>query len=198
MAYCGTDAVREQLCGVDLAPLGDAAAREAALAAMVAGASSEVDLRCRRSFTPPTAAAERLFDGEGRRLLPVPDMVRLESVRIGGVEARPAHAYPIAGPPFRWIATGGRFPSGRQNVAVTAWWGFGEAVPNDIVRATACLSAAEALERLQAARSGGVQVQMAGQAREEFPAGGPYADRVATLRRHADRLLLPYRRVVVA
>ena len=34
-------------------------------------------------------------------------------------------------------------------------------------------------------------------AREEFPEGGPYADRIAALMQTACRLLMPYRRWVV-
>lgn len=197
MAYCTVEAVLEQLCGVETDPLGDAEARAAALAGAIAQAGADVDRRCRRTFEPPAGPEERRFDGSGGRLMRVADMVRFESVRVDGAEARPAYAYPSDGPPYRWIATGDRFPRGERNVAVVAWWGFAESVPVDIARATAALAAAEVLGRLQPARSGGVRMQAAGQAREEFPEGGPYADRIAALERLADRLLLPYRRWIV-
>lgn len=189
--------VLDLLPGVDLSTLGDATAQAAAIADTAAAASTEVDARCHRTFAPPSTAETRVLDGTGGAILRVPDMVRLDTVAVCGAPVSPAYAYPLAGPPFRWIATGGRFPAGFGNVAVTGLWGFGEAVPSDVARATAALAAAEILGRLQARRSDGVKAQVTGLAREEYPADGPYGDRIASLNRIANGLLLPYRRWVV-
>jgi hypothetical protein len=189
--------VLEQIAGVSLLPLGDSTAQDAAVAAAMAGADAEVDARCRRTFVPPTAPETRFLDGGGGPILRVPDMVRLDGVVVGDAVVSPAYAYPLEGPPFRWIATGTRFPAGFQNVAVTGLWGFAEAVPADVSRAAAALAAAETLARLQADRSGGARSQVTGLAREEFSETGPYGDRIAALAQTACRLLMPYRRWVV-
>lgn len=197
MGYCTSAMVLEQIPGVDLSVLGDATAQADAVSAAISAATSEVDTRCRRTFAPPSASETRVLDGSGGPILRVPDMVRLDAVAVGGAGVSSVRAYPLAGPPFRWIATGARFPKGYGNVSVTGMWGFGEAVPPDVERATAALAAAEILGRLQAERSGGVKAQVTGLAREEYPEEGPYGDRIAALSRVACRLLMPYRRWVV-
>jgi hypothetical protein len=189
--------VLDQMPGVSLAALGDATAQGAAVTSAIAAAMAEVDTRCRRTFSPPETAVTRFLDGGGGPILRVPDMVRLDAVSVGGAAGAPAHPYPLDGPPFRWIATGERFPQGYRNVAVTGLWGFGEAVPPDVARATAAMAAAEILGRIQGDRSGGARSQVTGLAREEFPEGGPYGDRIAALMQMACRLLMPYRRWVV-
>lgn len=197
MAYCQTDSVLQLIPGVDLTILGDADAQETAVSSAVSSASAEVDARCRRTFVPPTEAEVRSIDGSDGLLLRVPDMVRLDTVSVDGAQIPSATAYPLDGPPYLWIATGARIPQGSGNVSITGLWGYAANVPEDIARATACLAAAEILIRLQADRSGGVQTQVTGLAREEFPDGGPFGETIRNLQTTAGRLLLPYRRWTV-
>jgi hypothetical protein len=197
MAYCAASAVLDQLVGVDLAPLGGATEQAGVLADALEAARGEVDGACRRSFSPPAAPETRELDGGGGLILRVPDLARLDEIAVDGATVSPAYTYPTSGPPYRWIATGGRFPLGHGNVRVTGLWGFGASVPADVARAAACLAAVEVLERLQAERSGGVCAEVTGLAREEFAADGPWADRIAGLRAVSARLLLPYRRWIV-
>lgn len=192
--YCSVSDVLDQIRGVNLDALGDAAAQAAAVEAAASGATAEVETRCRRTFVPPAAPETKTLDGHGGFLLRVPDLVRLDAVTVDGTLHPEATAHPVGGPPYGWIATGTRFPAGRGNVTVTGLWGFRPEVPPDIVRATACLAAAEVLARVQAARSDGVHQAVAGLVREEFPANGPYADRIASLEAAAARLLVAYRR----
>ena len=197
MAYCQTDSVRQLIPGVGLTVLGDTDAQENAVSSAVAAATAEVDGRCRRTFAPPLEARVRHIDGSGGLLLRVPDMVRMDGVSVDGSPIPSAMAYPLDGPPYLWIATGARIPEGTGNVSVTGMWGYAATVPEDIARATACLSAAEVLTRLQPDRSGGVRTQVTGLAREEFPDGGPFGETIRNLQTTAGRLLLPYRRWTV-
>ncbi|HEY3412229.1 MAG TPA: hypothetical protein VGM51_04120 [Armatimonadota bacterium] len=197
MAYCQADSVKGLIPGVDLTVLGDAAAQSGAISSAIASATSEVDVRCRRTFAPPSEASERHIDGTGGLLLRVPDLVRLDGVTVDGSPIPSATAYPLDGPPYLWIATGARIPEGAGNVSIAGMWGYGPAVPEDIARATACLSAAEILTRIQADRSDGVKTQVTGLAREEFPDCGAFGDTIRNLQTTAGRLLLPYRRWTV-
>jgi hypothetical protein len=192
--YCTVADVLDQIRGVSLDVLGDTAAQADAVEAAAAGATADVNARCRRTFVPPTEVEAKTLDGHGGYLLRVPDLVRLDAVAVDGTVCPEATAHPSDGPPYGWVATGSRFPEGRGNVTVTGLWGFRPEVPPDVARATACLAAAEVLARVQAARSDGVRQAMAGLVREEFPANGPYSDRIAGLEAAAARLLVPYRR----
>ena len=196
MPYCTNQSILDLIPEVDLSAFGDQYALADTLTEIAGAASDDVDAMCRRTFVPPTQAAEKVFDGDGTSLMFVPDLLRLDSLSVNGTVQPGARAYPSSGPPYAWIATGYRFPAGAGNVHVTGLWGFGDAVPTTVARATACLGAAEVLSRLQAQRGQGASAQVMGLAREEYPDGGPWSERINDLRSTAGRLLVPYRRLM--
>lgn len=93
---------------------------------------NHIDKETGRNFVADSAASERLYDGDGDREIFIDDCVEIEKVEIDGVEID-YFAYPANETPKISIAREyGKFTRGRQNIAVTAKWGYSVAVPADI------------------------------------------------------------------
>ena len=92
-----------------------------------------------RSFSTDDEVSIRKYDGNGAQVLLVDDFVELEEVTIDGALVA-VTVYPANTMPKYKLIADGRFTKGRQNVAVTARWGYG-IVPNDLVFACTVLVA---------------------------------------------------------
>lgn len=94
-----------------------------------------IDKETGRNFVADSAASERLYDGDGDREMFIDDCVEIEKLEIGGseVDEDDYFVYPANETPKTQIAMEyRRFTRGRQNVTVTAKWGYSEEVPSDI------------------------------------------------------------------
>lgn len=93
---------------------------------------NQIDKETGRNFIADTAASERLYDGDGDREIFIDDCVEIEKVELDDEEID-YFAYPANETPKIIIAREyGKFTRGRQNVAITAKWGYSVAVPADI------------------------------------------------------------------
>jgi hypothetical protein len=100
--------------------------------AWIEAMENQIDKETGRNFVADAAASERLFDGDGDREIFIDDCVEIEKVEVDGAEVD-YFAYPANETPKIKIAMEyRRFTRGRQNVAVTAKWGYSAAVPADI------------------------------------------------------------------
>jgi len=91
-----------------------------------------IDKETGRNFKADAIASERLYDGDGDREIFIDDCVEIEKVELDDEEID-YFAYPANETPKIIIAREyGKFTRGRQNVAITAKWGYSVAVPADI------------------------------------------------------------------
>lgn len=93
---------------------------------------NHIDKETGRNFVADEEASERLYDGDGDREIFIDDCVEIEKVELDDEEID-YFAYPANETPKISIAREyGKFTRGRQNIAVTAKWGYSVAVPADI------------------------------------------------------------------
>lgn len=88
-----------------------------------------------RTFTADEEAAARVYDGDDGVDLYIDDAVEVTEVKIGDdvLDSTDYVLYPSNRlPKTRIILPYGIFTSGNQNITVTAKWGYGEAVPDDL------------------------------------------------------------------
>ena len=102
---------------------------------------SYIDQETGRNFKADASASERLYDGDNDITLFIDDAVEVTGVKVDGKSVDfykyPANSLPIT----KIVLKDGRFTKGRQNVAVTAKWGYSEDVPADIKFAATVLVA---------------------------------------------------------
>ena len=103
--------------------------------------SRMIDRQTNRDFqaTDPdesgTEPETRKYDGTGKRTLFVDEFVKVASVKVDGQEIAAADylLYPANKKPHYSIELAGRsFSRGRQNVEISAFWGYSVEVPEDI------------------------------------------------------------------
>lgn len=99
-----------------------------------------------RTFTydAEDEATERIYDGTGSSELFIDDAVEVTEVKIGEtvLDEDDFRLYPSNRPPkTRIILPYKRFYEGAQNITVTAKWGYGEAIPEDLSFAATLLVA---------------------------------------------------------
>jgi hypothetical protein len=93
---------------------------------------AQIDQETGRNFIADASASARLYDGDGSNEIFIDDCVEVESVTIDGAPIT-VLAYPANSLPYTKIVLAtGRFTKGRQNVSVTAKWGYSVDVPADI------------------------------------------------------------------
>lgn len=93
-----------------------------------------------RKFTADEQFQEKKYDGTGKLTQYVGDFIEMEKVEVDGNEIT-ALTYPANTlPKFKLYSENG-FSQGKQNVVVSAKWGFSEEPPLDIVHATTVLVA---------------------------------------------------------
>jgi hypothetical protein len=104
---------------------------------------SYIDKMTGRNFVADAAASVRKYDGDGSNILLIDDCVAITKVEVDDEEIVPDSsteegyfAYPTNELPKTKLETDGSlFGSGRQNIEVTAKWGYSVAVPADIKQA---------------------------------------------------------------
>jgi len=111
------------------------ATMDAQVEAWIEAMENYIDKETGRNFKADTTATEKLYDGDGDRNIFIDDCVEIAKVEIDDTEVEEGDyfAYPANGTPKTEIAMEyQRFTRGRQNVAITAKWGYSAAVPEDI------------------------------------------------------------------
>jgi hypothetical protein len=156
--------VQERLASVGIVLRGASDVQTSRINAVSAAVTAYVAKRTLRQFVADDAASVRYFDGTGTASLEVDEFVEFLGATAIGLNADPG--YPLAnvithyeqGKPRTWLLRGQGglpafqvaavyqpvptiFPLGRQNIAVTARWGYGETIPVDIWEAVACETA---------------------------------------------------------
>jgi hypothetical protein len=115
----------------------------------IEAAEKIVDQETGRDFTPiaeGAVAEERLFDGNGLDTLRLPPFKDVEAVKLYGatsteIDADQYITYPAVGTQKdRVVLKYLKFPQGKQNIAITAVWGYVD-VPKDIKLATTVIVA---------------------------------------------------------
>lgn len=94
-----------------------------------------IDLKTGRNFKADATAAARLFDGDGSQSILIDDCVSIDEVKVDGevVSSDDYYLYPSnETPKTKIVLASGRFAAGRQNVKITAKWGYSVEVPDDI------------------------------------------------------------------
>lgn len=98
--------------------------------------SNYMDRICNRKLVAEDdEPTEKVYDGTDTDILLVDDFIELDSVSIGEdeLDADNYFAYPSNSTPKNRIEySGGRFTIGRQNVTVSAVWGYFTELPEDI------------------------------------------------------------------
>lgn len=108
-----------------------------------------IDRQTGRNFVADDVASVRRFDGSGTCSLMIDDCVEVASVEspagsevdLEGVLEYPANAAAKKVPVSRLESLHSSFPKGRQNVRVSAKWGFSADVPGDVEMAATVLVA---------------------------------------------------------
>lgn len=91
-----------------------------------------------RVFIADSTASERVYDGDGSRILLIDDAVQITKLEIDDIEQiagsdKDYLAYPANSTPKRkLVMLSGSFTRGNQNITVTAKWGYSTAVPEDL------------------------------------------------------------------
>lgn len=105
---------------------------EPRVASWIKGVSRHIDRATNRTFGD-SVEETRYFDGSGTATLLVDDLLSVEAVEIDGVEVEDYFLYPANRLPKTQLKLDGAlFSRGRQNVKVTADWGYSDEVPEDI------------------------------------------------------------------
>ncbi|MGC8833845.1 MAG: hypothetical protein ACP5R4_07285 [Armatimonadota bacterium] len=195
MAYCTADDVMKHLRGVDISALGNASEQEAAAADAAQAASLWVDGFTRRRFEAVTEAWS--FDGSGTDTLFVPDLLVVEEWSMDGLSCDTAELLLCPRTqPHTWLRLKcGVFSRGIGNVVLKGTWGYGYSVPNEVVRCTAMLAAADLLGRTAAARDRGTSATVQGALSEHYE-NGAYSTAIQRLRRDAVSVLVRFRRPI--
>lgn len=96
--------------------------------------SRYIDTHTQRAFGVTSDNSEtRVFDGNGQRDLLVDEFIEIDSVEVDGKDITAnVLTYPTNRVPKFLISSDTSFRRGRQNVSVTALWGYSEEVPSDI------------------------------------------------------------------
>jgi len=100
-----------------------------------------IDKETGRNFVADKEFSVRKYDGTGDSELLIDDCVEIKNVKIDG-EEKEVLSYPANDLPKTKIALDGdKFTKGKQNIEVTAKWGYSEKVPADIEAAATILVA---------------------------------------------------------
>lgn len=94
-----------------------------------------IDQETGRNFIADSAASERLYDGDGEDDMFIDDCVSITKVEVDDdeIDTDDYYLYPANSLPITKIVLDSAvFAKGRQNVAITAKWGYSAAVPADI------------------------------------------------------------------
>jgi hypothetical protein len=103
-----------------------------------------IDNKTGRNFVADTVATAKLYDGDNSQTLLIDDAVSITGIEIDGeaLTTDEYYLYPANNTPKRKIVlTGRRFTRGKQNIEVTAKWGYSVTVPDDITHAATILVA---------------------------------------------------------
>lgn len=84
-----------------------------------------------RKFIADEEFVEKVYDGTGKTEMLVDDFIELDSVKVDGNEITP-FVYPVNTTPKFQLYSESGFSKGKQNVTVSAKWGYSEEVPADI------------------------------------------------------------------
>lgn len=103
-------------------------------------AESIIEKETGRVFIADKEASTRKYDGDGDTILFIDDCISIESVKIGDDEIE-VYSYPANYTPTTRIVSTSRFTRGKQNIEVTAKWGYSENVPADIKQVATLLVA---------------------------------------------------------
>lgn len=115
----------------------------------IEAAEGIIDLETGRNFKADTAATARFFDGNGETELIIDDAIEITTVEVGTdgyggafetiansgsnrYFTDPANHVALKIPVTKLTLAARRFYAGKQNVRVTAKWGYSAAVPKDI------------------------------------------------------------------
>jgi hypothetical protein len=130
---------------------GDESGEESQLNSWLEQAEEIIDNETGRNFKADSVASARLFDGRGSNKLLIDDCVVISKVELGDGNtilkstefeettdyiSEPANKTPKQ----KLINMGYVWPSGRQNVKITAKWGYSVKVPKDITFAATVLA----------------------------------------------------------
>jgi hypothetical protein len=102
-----------------------------------------IDRKTDRNFIADTNATARLFDGDNTATLLINDAVAITKIEIDGEQLTTDeyYLYPANDTPKKKIVLSGRyFTKGKQNIKVTAKWGYSTIVPDDIILAATILT----------------------------------------------------------
>jgi hypothetical protein len=199
-SYCGAEDVAALLVGYDLSRVGDAQAVAGRTAALLPVTRQAVEALAGRDFLWHGQDTVTL-DGSGTERLSLTaagttPVVAVDEVCLHGrvLPEKDYVVYKQAGEIrlVRQALVGGRFPKGRQNVAVTLDWGY-EQPPAEVGLAQAKLTAAELLAEATG-EAATAQSLTLGDYAVRYAAEGQYAAIIRRLQEEAQELLRPYRR----
>jgi hypothetical protein len=147
--------VLNSLTGPGITLRGNSGYQTLRIAQITAEVLGDVNKQTTRQFIPDSVPITKFYDGTGTASIEVDEYVELDGVAAIGLNADPG--YPLAnvipyfetGKPWRRIIRGQGglpafqvaavyqpvptiFPAGRQNIAVTARWGYGIPVGNEV------------------------------------------------------------------
>lgn len=94
--------------------------------------SSYIEKETGRTFIADEEASIRVYDGTGKDMIIIDDAIEIESVAVDDEEID-FLSYPANTIPKTAVRTEtGYFTKGKQNIDVSAKWGYSEEVPKDI------------------------------------------------------------------
>jgi len=93
-----------------------------------------------RIFEATADFEEKKYDGTGTQSLVVDDILELNKVEEEDGEIE-VHEYPANATPKTWLESDSYFRKGKQNIIVSAKWGYSEYPPEDIVFASTMIVA---------------------------------------------------------
>ena len=202
--YCTTADVLALLAGYDLTALGDVAAVEAGVTALLPVAMEAIDGAAGRDFRFHRGAQLRV-DGTGGQTLSLAEtglvpIISVSEVAMGG-EAVALNRIVVGGDDgsLRLVPGDGgpvAFVQGTLNVEVTLDWGY-LSPPSDITTAQARLVAAELLTAVDGPVGTPESVRI-GDYEVKYGGGGAHSDAVRALTEGARRIAARYRRPVLA
>jgi len=103
-----------------------------------------IDRKTDRNFIADASATARLFDGDGETTFLINDAVSITKIEIDDEQLTTDeyYLYPANDTPKKKIVLDGRyFTKGKQNIKITAKWGYSTIVPDDIILAATVLVA---------------------------------------------------------
>lgn len=111
-------------------------------------AESIIDKETGKNFVADTSYNTKKFDGDSTHNLLTDDFIELENIKVGNptntdllttLDSDLYHTYPANETPKNHIYYDGLFPRGRQNISVSAKWGYSVEAPADIKLAATIL-----------------------------------------------------------